>query len=195
MEIIVTAIAFCALVALIVLLVLTICTDTLILWPVPRKGSWQSYTFWPLFRTGLSLTILLGIWEFATAGSFGVEATVGLPLALLALGFTVYGYFDLGIENTYGADDSLVTTGLYSYSRNPQYVASIIGFTGLAIAVGTPEIIMLSALAILVYTLMPFAEEPWLEKAYGEAYRVYEARTPRFLSISRLLEKPVASQR
>ena len=195
MEIIATAIAFCALVTLSVLLALTIFTDILTLWPVPGKGSWQSYTFWPLFRTGLSLTILLGIWEFAMADSHGFEAAAGVPLALLALGFTVYGYFDLGIENTYGADDSLVTTGLYRYSRNPQYVASIIGFTGLAIAVATPEIIMLSALAILVYTLMPFAEEPWLEKAYGEAYRAYEAQTPRFLSISRLLEKPVASQR
>jgi protein-S-isoprenylcysteine O-methyltransferase Ste14 len=88
-----------------------------------------------------------------------------------------------------------VTTGLYRYSRNPQYVASIIGFTGLAIAVGTPETIMLSALAILVYTLLPYAEEPWLEKAYGEAYRAYEARTPRFLSISKLLQKPVPAER
>lgn len=195
MEIIVTAIAFCALATLNALLALTVFTDVLTLWPVPKKGSWQSYTFWPLFRTGLGLTILLGIWQFATAPSYGIEVFIGVPLGLLALGVTIYGYFDLGIENTYGADDSLVTTGLYRYSRNPQYVASIIGFAGLAIAVGTPEIIMLCALAILVYTLLPYAEEPWLENAYGEAYRAYEARTPRFLSISKLLQKPVPAER
>jgi protein-S-isoprenylcysteine O-methyltransferase Ste14 len=195
MEIIVTATAFCALATLNALLALTVFTDVLTLWPVPKKASWQSYTFWPLFRTGLGLTILLGIWQFATAPSHGIEVFIGVPLGLLALGVTIYGYFDLGIENTYGADDSLVTTGLYRYSRNPQYVASIIGFTGLAIAVGTPETIMLSALAILVYTLLPYAEEPWLEKAYGEAYRAYEARTPRFLSISKLLQKPVPAER
>ncbi len=192
MEMIVTEIAFCALIPLNILLALTSFTDLLTLWPVPHKGSWQSYTFWPLFRTGLGLTILLGIWQFATASSHGLEAAIGLPLALIALGFTVYGYFDLGIGNTYGADDSLVTTGLYRYSRNPQYVASIIGFSGLAIAVAKPETIMLSALAILVYTLLPYAEEPWLEDVYGDAYRSYEAQTPRFLSISKLIEKPVA---
>jgi protein-S-isoprenylcysteine O-methyltransferase Ste14 len=195
MEVIATAVAFCALAALSALLALTIFTDVLTLWPVARKGSWQSYTFWPLFRTGLGLTIFLGVWQFATAPSHGIEAFIGLPLALLALGFTIYGYFALGIRNTYGSDERLVTTGLYRYSRNPQYVASIIGFAGLAIAVAMPETIMLCALAILVYTLLPYAEEPWLENAYGDAYRTYEARTPRFLSISKLLKKPVPARR
>lgn len=195
MELIAAAIAFSALAVLSILLALTGFTNVLTLWPVPHKGSWQSYTFWPLFRTGLGLTILLGMWQFATAADHGFEAVIGLPLALVALGFTIYGYFDLGIENTYGADDSLVTTGLYRYSRNPQYVASIIGFAGLAIAVATPEIVVLSALAVTVYSLLPFAEEPWLEQAYGEAYKNYEAETPRFLNPMKLLQKPAAAER
>ncbi|MBX2804353.1 MAG: phosphatidylethanolamine N-methyltransferase family protein [Hyphomicrobiales bacterium] len=195
MEVIATGIAFCALLTLNALLVLTVFTKFLTLWPAPDDDSWQSHTFWPLFRIGLGLTILIGVWQFAVAESHGLGAVAGVPLALLALGFTVYGYFDLGIDKTYGADDSLVTTGLYRYSRNPQYVASIIGFTGLAIAVATPEIILLSALAILVYTLMTYAEEPWLEKIYGEEYRAYEARTPRFLSLTKLFEKPLATSR
>jgi hypothetical protein len=43
-------------------------------------------------------------------------------------GVAIYAYFTLAIENTYGADDGLVTTGLYRDSRNPQFVASIAGF-------------------------------------------------------------------
>lgn len=181
--------AFCALVLLNLLLLLTVFTDTLKLWPTPHKNSWQSYTFWPLFRTGLGLTIMLGIWQFATASSHGVETLIGLPIALAWLAITIYGYFDLGIENTYGADEGLITSGLYSYSRNPQYVASILGFAGLAIAVSTPAITLLCTLAICVYSLLPFAEEPWLTDAYGDKYKDYKRRTPRFFNVFQALNK------
>jgi protein-S-isoprenylcysteine O-methyltransferase Ste14 len=53
---------------------------------------------------------------------------------------TVYGYFDLGIENTYGSRDGLITSGLYRYSRNPQYAASILGFLGLSIAAASADV-------------------------------------------------------
>ncbi len=189
------ATAFAALAALNSLLILTAFTDVLKLWPTPHQGSWQSYTFWPLFRGGLSLTILLGLWEFAEGPGYGWDAAIGVPLALAGFGVTVYGYFDLGIDNTYGADERLVTSGLYRYSRNPQYVASIAGFLGLAIAVGTVEVITLCALAIGVYLLLPLAEEPWLARAYGASYEAYRRRTPRFLSLPKLFEKPVAAER
>jgi len=195
MSIAIFGVAFLALLVLNILLLLTVFTNVLKIWPVPHERSWQSYTFWPLFRAGLGLTILLGIWQFATASSWGLEAFIGVPVALIALGFTIYGYFDLGIENTYGADEQLVTTGLYRYSRNPQYVASIAGFLGLALAVGSIESVLLSALAVGVYTLMPFAEEPWLARRFGESYDAYKLETPRFLSISKLLDKPFAAQR
>ncbi|MGF1623096.1 MAG: methyltransferase family protein [Rhodomicrobiaceae bacterium] len=185
--------ALAALSALNILLLLTVFTDAIRLWPTPGQGSWQNYTFWPLFRGGLGLTIALGIWQFAQMPEHAPEAYIGAALAIVALGFTIYGYFDLGIENTYGADESLVTTGLYRYSRNPQYVASIAGFLGLAIAVGTVEIVLLSGLAIGVYALMPLAEEPWLARHFGESYDAYRQRTPRFLSISKLFNRLVTA--
>ena len=43
------------------------------------------------------------------------------------------GYFNLGLGNTYCGADGLVTGGLYRFSRNPQYTASIIGLVGLSI--------------------------------------------------------------
>lgn len=189
------ALAFTALGALSVLLALTAFTTVLTLWPTPHRGSWQSYVFWPLFRGGLGGTMLLGVWQFAGAPSHGLEAAVGVPFALAALAVTVYAYFALGIENTYGADQGLVTTGLYRLSRNPQYVASIAGFAGLALAVATPEIVALSTLAITVYVLMPYAEEPWLARAYGERYSAYARTTPRFLSLTKMLEKTAPADR
>jgi protein-S-isoprenylcysteine O-methyltransferase Ste14 len=36
--------------------------------------------------------------------------------------------------------------------------------------------------------LFPFTEEPWLERAYGEFYRVYCNSTPRFFSLVKILK-------
>ena len=54
---------------------------------------------------------------------------------------------------------------------------------------------MLCAFAIGIYVLLPLAEEPWLERTYGAGYRRYKQRTPRFLSVAKLLEKPVVRRR
>lgn len=187
--------AFGALSALNILLLLTVFTDVLKLWPTPSKQSWQSYVFWPLFRIGLGLTILLGVMSFAAASHYDWQAAFGVPLALAGLGLTVYGYFDLGLENTYGSDEGLVTSGFYRYSRNPQYVASILAFLGLGLAAASMDVALLCAFAIGIYVLLPLAEEPWLERTYGASYRRYKQRTPRFLSVAKLLAKPVVRGR
>jgi protein-S-isoprenylcysteine O-methyltransferase Ste14 len=187
-------VAFGALAALNILLLLTVFSDVLKLWPTPARQSWQSYTFWPLFRAGVGLTVLLGVIRFGLAPSDDWQAALGVPLALVGLGFTIYGYFDLGIKNTYGSDDGLVTSGLYRHSRNPQYVASILALLGLAVAAESVDVALLCGLASGVYVLLPLAEEPWLERAYGASYARYKQRTPRFLSLSKLLKKYVAAE-
>ena len=96
----------------------------------------------------------------------------------MGFGITIYGYFNLGLENTYGSDQGLVTRGLYYYSRNPQGVASMVGFLGLAIAAGEWRVELLCGLVGLVYVLFPFTEEPWLERAYGDHYQDYCRQTP-----------------
>jgi protein-S-isoprenylcysteine O-methyltransferase Ste14 len=178
--------AAAALVTLNLLLLLTIFSKSFKLWPTPGKGSWQQFVFWPLFRGGLGLTLACGALTLLEGPwPHWPLIAIGAPMAAIGLGFTIYGYLNLGLENTYGSDDGLVTTGLYRYSRNPQYVASIVGFAGLALMGGSPALAMLCGLAVLVYMLLPFAEEPWLARIYGDAYHRYRASTPRFLSVSK----------
>ncbi len=43
--------------------------------------------------------------------------------------------------------------------------------------------------------LLPLADEPWLEHTYGASYRRYKRRTPRFLSLTKLLERPLGAER
>jgi protein-S-isoprenylcysteine O-methyltransferase Ste14 len=179
---IIFVVAAVALLALNGMLAATIFSTKFKLWPVPTPRSWQNYTFWPLFRGGLGLTLLEALltahWPSA-GGTY--RFALGIASIVVGFGFTIYGYFDLGIGKTYGSDDGLVTDGLYRYSRNPQYVASILGFSGVALANGGIGTSILCGLAVLVYILLPYAEEPWLSAAYGEIYDTYKGRTPRFL--------------
>jgi protein-S-isoprenylcysteine O-methyltransferase Ste14 len=191
MELVASIIFFTALAALIalnVLMLLTAFTDTVKLWPTPVEDCWQFYTFWTLFRGGLGLTIVASLIEVSgSPGAHWLNLALGVPLSAAGFGITIYGYFNLGLENTYGSNQGLVTRGLYSYSRNPQGVASMVGFLGLAIAAGEWRVELLAGLVGLVYVLFPFTEEPWLERTYGDHYQDYCRQTPRFLSLVKLL--------
>lgn len=195
---VVAGVVAAALVTLAALMAATILPGGFRLWPTPRKGSWQNRVFWPLFRTGMGgLPVAAALLADLSGPLWWLRLLIGAALIVAGFGVTFYGYFDLGIENTYGADNSLVTDGLYRYSRNPQYVASITGYIGIAIAAGSWSVAGLVGLAVLVYALMPLAEEPWLRKVFGEAYDEYMRTTPRFLSLRKLpfMEIPQESGR
>jgi protein-S-isoprenylcysteine O-methyltransferase Ste14 len=111
----------------------------------------------------------------------------GLPLGLIGLIITVCGYFNLGLGNTYCGADGLVTGGLYRFSRNPQYAASIAGLVGLSIGANSILTIVLSTLIVGAYVMMTMVEEDWLKQRYGAPYRDYCRQTARFLDIQGLI--------
>lgn len=56
------------------------------------------------------------------------------------------------------------------------YVVSVIGFVGLGLVIHSALVYALLAVWALMYVVAPFLEEPWLEKAYGEAFVAYRRR-------------------
>jgi protein-S-isoprenylcysteine O-methyltransferase Ste14 len=169
-------------------LVATLLVPSLRIWPTPGPGTWQSYVFWPLFR---SLNVLC----FAVAAA-GYDNFLGLPLwlRLIALGLTaasialfVYSFRVLGRDNSYGAQEGLVTSGIYGWTRNPQNAMLIVVYGALALAADSGPTYVLCAAMMAVYALMVLAEEPWLASAYGEPYRRYCTTVPRFFYWSRAL--------
>ena len=88
----------------------------------------------------------------------------------------------MGRDNSYCAQDGLVTDGIYRWTRNPQNAMLIVVYGCLAIAADSAPTYALCAAMMAVYTLMVLAEEPWLEAAYGEPYRRYCSRVPRFFN-------------
>jgi len=111
---------------------------------------------------------------------------VAVPLGIGGLAVTVRGYFNLGLGNTYCGKDGLVTGGLYRFSRNPQYTASIVGLIGLSIGANSVLVIAMSAVMIGAYVLMALVEEDWLIRLYGAPYRDYCRETARFLDLREL---------
>ena len=73
-----------------------------------------------------------------------------------------------------------MTDGIYAWTRNPQYAAAIPAYLGLAIASGSAAVLGVTVLLMLSFALMAFAEERWLEAAYGAEYRAYKRAVPRF---------------
>ena len=77
---------------------------------------------------------------------------------------------------------TLVTTGIYAWSRNPIYLSFFLMYSGVGIAVRSPWILALTVpIAGLIRYGVVAREEAYLERRFGEAYRDYKARVRRWL--------------
>lgn len=170
------------------LLLRTILAPPFRIWPTPGPGSWQSVTFWTLFRGIWLVTFIIAALDWNSTPLLDWTRFIpGIPLGLIGLAVTVCGYFNLGLGNTYCGADGLVTGGLYRFSRNPQYTASIAGLVALSIGANSILTIALSTLIVGAYVMMAMVEEDWLKQRYGAPYRDYCRQTARFLDIQGLL--------
>jgi protein-S-isoprenylcysteine O-methyltransferase Ste14 len=173
---------------LLCLLLLTLLGSTFRIWPTPEPGSWQSYVFWPLFRSLNVLCFLVAALD--KAGYLGLPnwlRTVAFAALVTSTALFIYAFRMLGRDNSYGARDGLVTGGIYRWSRNPQNAMLIVVYGCLAVAADGGATYLLCAAMMAVYALMVLCEEPWLESVYGGPYRRYCRRVPRFFNWRRAL--------
>jgi hypothetical protein len=76
-----------------------------------------------------------------------------------------------------------VTNGLYRYSRHPMYVTSFVFFLGVSIATASWVFLVFTILLIAAsFYFAPIEERSCLEN-YGDAYREYTNRTPRYIGM------------
>ena len=73
------------------------------------------------------------------------------------------------------------TAGLYRVSRNPQWVMLVPVFVGGCLAIGSWTALLLFAMAVVFYHFRILAEERSCITKYGDAYRDYLTRVPRYL--------------
>src|SRR5262249_39782233 len=77
---------------------------------------------------------------------------------------------------------ALVLAGPYRFTRNPDYIGQALLCAGLALLFDAPLVLAgaILALSIVHWTVVPL-EERFLEQRFGESYREYRSRVPRWL--------------
>ena len=110
---------------------------------------------------------------------------LGVPLMVVGLGVVFYAMdFFRNFSRWLGNDTpGLKTVGLYNFSRNPQFVGYGLLILGVVITWGK----LLGGIGLLSYLVLAhfvaLVEEEHLTRVYGQSYRDYCARVPRFIGL------------
>jgi len=135
--------------------------------------------------------------SYATHGlvmPFTVIYSIFLPLKIgtpwLYAGLAVYALaLAMAIMATVGFAttplDKPVTKGVYSISRHPIYFSGFLLYLGIGIATASWVILACAVLWILLFSLALPSEERFLLGKYGDSYREYMNRTPRWIGLPR----------
>lgn len=138
--------------------------------------------------------VLSLIWIFGGfASSLFVPVNFGL-LFYIGLIFGAIGFIIVLLTfYSFAQKSGLVTSKIHQYSRNPNYVGWVIFYFGLAL-MGWSESIWSIIFFIYFLITIPYLhwvvlnEEKFLSKKYGESYKEYLEKTPRYLGKSRKKE-------
>ena len=128
------------------------------------------------------------IWGLATLYS------IFLPLKLGTLWFYIgFPIFFLGAmilaiataDFAAAPSEKPITRGTYAFSRHPLYLSSFIIYIGAAIATASWLFLLLGLTNIFWVRTEARVEERYCLEKYGDSYRQYMDRTPRWLGIPR----------
>jgi protein-S-isoprenylcysteine O-methyltransferase Ste14 len=156
-------------------------------WPPPSQRSWQFFVAWFLAAIVAVNFLFLGLLDFNSAWlpDFWPRFPVAVILFIIASAIGTWAHAVFPFRATLGLGDRLVTTGPYRYSRNPQYLSDSLSILGYMVLTNSRMVWVVGALGMILNILAPFTEEPWLEKRFGDEYREYRARVPRFIRLAK----------
>jgi protein-S-isoprenylcysteine O-methyltransferase Ste14 len=122
------------------------------------------------------------------ASAFTFPLAKAAALLLLAIGFlirvwaTAYFYAHQMRVISLEPQKTLITSGPYSFSRNPLYLGgNVFIFFGAAFLFGSPTALLLTAIHIPLMDLFIRREEEQLERKFSEEWRTYKRRVRRWI--------------
>jgi len=104
---------------------------------------------------------------------------VGLPIVALALVMTIMATMNFATTPL----DEPVTRGVYRVSRHPIYLSGFLLYVGIGIACASWVLLLCAVLWIVLWYIVVPSEERFLLEKYGDTYREYMNRTPRWIGI------------
>jgi len=141
--------------------------------PVYFLLAFLSMTMLHLLIPGLHFITGPGRWGGLALVAAGVAANIWASRRFLQSGTPV---------RPFEPATSLVTDGVYRYTRNPMYLGMVMILAGLAITLGTmtPWVVVF-VFASFIYFRFIRIEERQLLRGFGPAYRQYCRATPRWI--------------
>lgn len=128
----------------------------------------------------------LDVWIPMATLEFAYIDTVGWLLVLLGLAIVILAGMQFRRAGTtirpFGKSSALVTSGLFSMSRNPIYVAMVVSLAGIALLAGSLSAWLPIPLFIwLIQQNVIRDEETMLLDVFGDEYRAYQQRVRRWI--------------
>ena len=132
--------------------------------------------------------ISVSLWLLTTIYS------IFLPFKLGTIWFYIgLAVFLLGLIINMTATINFVTTpikepvikGIYRYSRHPMYLAMLLIYLGVGIAATSWIFLFVSVAWLVLIRLGVVGEESYCLEKYGNAYRDYMSKTPRWIGLAK----------
>jgi protein-S-isoprenylcysteine O-methyltransferase Ste14 len=130
------------------------------------------------------------IWVAATIYSIFLPLQLGTTWFYTGLGLFLCGLILLITATLNFAKtplDKAITGGLYHYSRHPMYLAMLLIYIGTSIASASWLFLLLTIITVFLIRFEMRLEERYCLERYGEDYREYMDRTPRWIGVPRYL--------
>jgi protein-S-isoprenylcysteine O-methyltransferase Ste14 len=109
----------------------------------------------------------------------------GLLIYMFGMGFTIVAVLNFSTS----PKNKLITKGLYRFSRNPVYIGVLLMQIGLGIACTSWLYLLLTVVLLILFNTILSAEERYCLETYGDTYRNYKSRTPRWIGIPKSEKK------
>jgi protein-S-isoprenylcysteine O-methyltransferase Ste14 len=103
----------------------------------------------------------------------------GLIIYLFGMVFTIVAILNFATS----PKDKVIITGLYRFTRNPMVLGMFLLQIGLGIACSSWLYLLLTVVLMIMFNSLLPAEERFCHYLYGDDYRKYKDRTPRWIGI------------
>ncbi len=148
------------------------------------------FVMWGFYHLAVILSSLYSVWLIpidTTLALIGGLALIGVGVVTLATGMIEFR----SLRRSCGQDISqLVTTGIYRWSRNPQFMGCLLYLSGISLMGRSGfAFVLTGAASLVIYWYTVCLAEPYLERLYGDENRLYKSRTARWIGMPKREER------